>query len=60
MVTAEFGQVVLGNVPGRKTESDRLLTTDVGMSIEDVAVAQYAYEQAMAKGVGQVLDFQNL
>ena len=60
MVTDEFGQVVLGKVPGRKSESDRLLTTDVGMSIEDVAVAQYVYEQAMAQGVGQILDFQNL
>lgn len=59
MITAEFGQIVLGTVPGRKQETDRLLTTDVGMSIEDVAVARFAYDQALARGVGKILDFQN-
>lgn len=60
MITAEFGDVVLGKRPGRSAPTDRILTTDVGMSIEDVAVAQFVYEQAVQQGVGQVLDFENL
>jgi len=60
MVTAEIGKVMIGEIPGRLSDRDKLLTIDVGMSIEDVGVARYVYEQAMEKGIGRMLDFQNL
>ncbi len=59
-VTAQFGDVVLGNVVGRRNESERILTLDVGMSLEDVALAEFVYRKAAEQGVGKVLDFQNL
>ena len=36
-----------------------LLTAAVGMSIEDVIVARAAYDAAVARGVGTVLDLEN-
>jgi len=60
MITGEIGDVMVGKTPGRLTDSDRLLTRDAGMSIEDIGVAYYVYQEALARGIGQVLDFQNL
>ena len=57
---AEIGEVMIGKKPGRLTEKDRLLTRDAGMSIEDVGVALYVYQEALKRGVGKILDFQNL
>jgi len=60
LIFGEIGDVMTGKIPGRLTESDRLLTRDCGMSIEDVGVAHYVYQEALARGIGKVLDFQNL
>ena len=60
MVTGEIGDVMIGKVPGRTGEKQRILTAAVGMSIEDIIVAHAAYEAAVKKHVGVVLPFQNL
>jgi len=60
MVSSEIGHVMIGEFPGRLNDTDKLLAADVGMGIEDVGVARYVYELAVEKGLGQVLDFQNL
>ena len=60
MVTCEIGDVMVGKVPGRISHDDKLLTLDVGMGIEDCGVASFVYKRALERGVGQILDFQNL
>lgn len=59
-VTAEIGNVMAGLIPGRQSDDEKILTLDVGMSIEDVGVARLAFDKAMAQNVGKILDFQNL
>ena len=59
MVTGEIGDVMIGKCPGRTSDDQKILTAAVGMSIEDVIVARAAYDAAVERGIGTVLDFEN-
>ena len=59
MVTGEIGDVMIGKCPGRTSDKQKILTAAVGMSIEDVIVARAAYDAAVERGVGTVLDLEN-
>ena len=60
MVTGEIGDILIGKLPGRTDPSQRMLAASVGMSIEDVICAREVYENAIAQGLGTVLDFQDV
>jgi ornithine cyclodeaminase/alanine dehydrogenase-like protein (mu-crystallin family) len=51
-VVAELGEVVRGRIAGRTDEAQITFFKSVGNAVQDVAVAQVAYERARALGVG--------
>jgi ornithine cyclodeaminase/alanine dehydrogenase len=52
---AELGDVAAGLHPGRREDSDTIVTMNMGIAVEDVAVAKEIYETAMERGVGTEL-----
>jgi alanine dehydrogenase len=52
-IQAEVGEVFAGRHPGRTGPAEITLFKSLGMAVEDVAAARFAYEQAAARGVGQ-------
>jgi ornithine cyclodeaminase/alanine dehydrogenase len=53
---AELGDVAAGLHPGRKNESDTIITMNMGVAVEDVAVAKEIYELALERGIGDELE----
>jgi alanine dehydrogenase len=51
-IAAELGEVITGRKEGRQTDGQITLFKSVGMAIEDVATAAFAYQQALSAGVG--------
>ena len=55
-ISAELGQVILGQKPGRKSADERIYFCSVGMGTEDVALGYAAFRQAESKNVGTILN----
>ncbi len=51
-IVGEIGEVLLGRVVGRSSAADVTLFKSLGLAVEDLAAAQYALEQAHARGMG--------
>lgn len=49
-----LGDLTVGKV-GRETPEEIILAFNMGFAAEDIALGQYVYEQAVAKGVGTIL-----
>ncbi len=49
---ADLGEIVTGAMPGRESPSDRCMSLNLGLAIEDVACARIIYERAVQAGVG--------
>jgi len=56
LVDGEIGDVIIGKTAGRSNDKEVILSKSVGMSVEDITVAYEAYEQAIKRKVGVVLD----
>jgi len=54
-VYAELGEVVAGRKAGRESADERIMSMNLGVAIEDMAVAVQIYEEAMRKGRGKKL-----
>ncbi len=54
---ATLGEVIAGQKPGRLSDDDIIVAGFVGMGIEDVLVAKTAYDRAVEKNIGKVVDF---
>jgi len=54
-VAGELGDVIAGLIPGRKNEKDRIISINMGVSVEDVTTAKRIYELASKRGIGQTL-----
>lgn len=54
-LAAELGEVVVGRKPGRETDTERIIDFNLGLAIEDVAVAAKIYSRAVENGLGKVL-----
>jgi alanine dehydrogenase len=52
-IVGEIGEVFAGTVPGRTSPDEVTLFKSLGMAVEDVVTAQYLYQLALTKGVGQ-------
>jgi alanine dehydrogenase len=52
-IVAEIGEVFAGRHPGRESDSDITLFKSLGMAVEDVATARFAYARAQARGIGE-------
>lgn len=56
-IVAELGEVLLGQAAGRATPDEITLFKSLGLAVEDLASAQYIYQQAVEKGVGTAVEF---
>ena len=51
-VHADLGELVTGRKPGRETPEERTMTANLGLAIDDMAVAPLLYRKAVEKGIG--------
>lgn len=51
-VHAELAELVTGRKPGRETPEERTFAANLGLAIDDMAVAPLVYRQAVEKGIG--------
>ncbi|MFZ5823613.1 MAG: ornithine cyclodeaminase family protein [Bacillota bacterium] len=56
-IRAELGEVLLGKAPGRRSAEEVTLFKSLGLAVEDLAAAEYVYQQALAKDRGTWVDF---
>lgn len=52
-VVAEIGEVFTGRHPGRESDEEITLFKSLGMAVEDVATARFAYARAQAQRIGE-------
>jgi len=53
----ELGEVVSGRVPGRSSIKEITIADLTGMGVQDTAIANFAFQRALQRGVGE--DFDN-
>ena len=49
---ADLGELVAGQKPGRETASERTMTANLGLALDDMAVAPVIFRKAVEKGMG--------
>jgi ornithine cyclodeaminase/alanine dehydrogenase-like protein (mu-crystallin family) len=54
-IHADLGELVTGKKPGRETEEEFTIAANLGLAIDDMAVAPLLYEKALEKGIGTLL-----
>ena len=54
-VYAELSELVTGRKPGRENPSERTMTCNLGLALDDMAAAPLVYQEAVEKGLGTVL-----
>lgn len=55
-IHADLGELVAGAKPGREDERERTAACNLGLAIDDMAVAPTLYERAMERGIGVQLE----
>ena len=53
---ADLGELVTGQKQGRQTPAQRTMTANLGLALDDMAVAPLIYQKAKDKGIGTWLD----
>lgn len=51
-IYADLGELVTGQKAGRESPDERTMTANLGLAIDDMAVAPIIYRQAVEKGIG--------
>jgi len=54
-IKAELGEVLIGAVPGRESDSELTVFKSLGLAVEDLAAAEHVLRRAEAEGVGTVV-----
>ena len=49
----DLGEVVAGLTPGRERDDERIIAVNLGIALEDMAVAINIYRQAVKRDIGQ-------
>jgi ornithine cyclodeaminase/alanine dehydrogenase-like protein (mu-crystallin family) len=49
---ADLGELVTGQKPGRESASERTMTANLGLALDDMAVAPIIFKKAVEKGIG--------
>ncbi|MFN2119995.1 MAG: ornithine cyclodeaminase family protein [Anaerolineales bacterium] len=52
---ADLGEIVAGTKPGREAPEERILAINLGLALDDMAVAPTLYQLAREKGLGTLL-----
>jgi ornithine cyclodeaminase/alanine dehydrogenase len=53
---ADLGELVTGQKPGRQTPAQRTMTANLGLALDDMAVAPLIFQKAKDKGIGTWLE----
>ena len=56
-VHADLGELVTGRKAGRETPEEKTFTANLGLAIDDMAVAPLIYRRALDEGIGTWLPF---
>jgi ornithine cyclodeaminase len=56
LVVPEIGEVLIGDHPGRTSETEITLFRSLGLAVEDIASAQLVYQRAVERGIGTEVD----
>jgi ornithine cyclodeaminase/alanine dehydrogenase-like protein (mu-crystallin family) len=56
-ITAELGQLVTGQVPGRTSPAELTVFRSLGIAVEDLFAAEYVVDRARETGRGETLEF---
>jgi len=51
-IYADLAELVTGRKPGRQTREERTMACNLGLALEDIAVAPLIYQRALEKGIG--------
>ena len=51
-VHGDLGELVTGQKPGRETPGERTMTANLGLAMDDMAVAPLVYQRAVERGIG--------
>ena len=51
-VYADLGELVAGRKPGRETSTERTMTCNLGLALDDMATAPLIYGRALERGIG--------
>ncbi len=51
-VHADLGELAAGKKPGRESAHERTLTINLGLAMDDMAVAPLVYQRALERGLG--------
>lgn len=54
-IYAELGELVTGRKPGRQSDIERTIACNLGLALDDLAVAPLIYERAREKAIGSWL-----
>jgi ornithine cyclodeaminase/alanine dehydrogenase-like protein (mu-crystallin family) len=49
---ADLGEIVAGQKPGREREDERTMAANIGLALEEIAVASDVYSRALSRGIG--------
>ena len=49
---ADLGELVAGAKPGRQSDDERTLAINLGLALDDMAVAPEVYRRAVERGIG--------
>ena len=55
-ILGEIGELVLGQVEGRRSRDEVTLFKSLGLAVEDLAAAHFVYERAREEGTGQAVE----
>jgi len=54
-IYGDLGRLVTKRVKGRENDKERILSINIGLALEDIAVAQKIYSKALQNDIGMVL-----
>jgi ornithine cyclodeaminase/alanine dehydrogenase len=53
---ADLGEIVAGKKPGRQHADERTMAINLGLALDDLAVAPEVYRRAIERGIGTWLE----
>ena len=54
-IYAETGEIIAGLKPGRERKEERIVCSNIGMSVCDVAMAKFIFDSALERNLGTVM-----
>jgi len=54
-IYASLGELVAGRKPGRQSDTERTIACNLGLALDDMAVAPIVYKRALERGIGRML-----